>query len=496
MSSFVPHKRFRFLALVALALFSLPLFVAGVSAIASDKIPDKAEVKPVGRESVTHAPFVVTLGKAEVISIDVPFSDVLVADPSIVDVSALNTSKLYLVGTKIGDTNIIILDDTGDIVRRIDVHVTYDLQMIQSTVEKFFPDEDITVKALHDQIVLTGTASNPEKAQRITDLVGTYMGDLIDEEATPDELIVNMLEVQGEQQVMLRVKIVEASRSILKELGIETGANDPASGPIPGSGDVAAQFLTGSQIGLTQDPLGMGQIITDSGVTGIGFLNVVVNALEQENLINTLAEPNLTAISGETAGFLAGGEFPVPVGRDQTGNIVIEFRPFGVSLNFRPTVLSADRVSLQLETEVSSLNFDDGVTFGGGTVTASRIPAFDVRRASTTVEMASGGSLMIAGLLSSSTTKGLSGLPGIKDTPVLGDLVKSDSFQRDESEVLIIVTPYLVKPTGDETNADLVVAKTNNPLAEMFAANIRKKYAIREDDPVFEDDLQFGYILD
>lgn len=186
----------------------------------------------------------------------------------------------------------------------------------------------------------------------------------------------------------------------------------------------------------------------------------------------------------------------MPVGRDQVGNIVIEFRPFGVSLNFRPVVLSDNRISLQLETEVSALNFEDGIPLTGTTSAAALIPAFDVRRASTTVEMASGGSLMIAGLLSSSATKGLSGLPGIKDTPVLGDLVKSDSFQRDESELLILVTPYLVKPTGEDSNADLIEAKTNNPLAEMFADNIRKLYAIREDDPVFEDDLRYGYILD
>src|SRR5690606_5666445 len=147
-------------------------------------------------------------------------------------------------------------------------------------------------------------------------------------------------------------------------------------------------------------------------------------------------------------------------------------------------------------TEVSSLNFEDGVPLTGTTSAAAFIPAFDVRRASTTVEMASGGSLMIAGLLSSSATKGLTGLPGVKDTPILGDLIKSDSFQRDESELLILVTPYLVAPKGDSTNAELVMPKENNPLAEMFIANIRKIFAIREDDPVFEDDLRYGYILD
>lgn len=490
-------------------LLGLVVLCFGVGALPVSA-QEKADIKPVQREGFAQAPFVVTLGKAEVISIEGSFSDVLVANPNIVEVSALNTSKIYVVGKTIGDTNVIVMDDGGEIVRRIDIHVTYDLQAVQAMVEKFFPDEKVLVKSLHDQVVLTGSVSSPEKAERISQLVGNYVSDLQNKSGkTIDQLIVNMLDVQGEMQVMLRVKIVEASRSVLKEVGIESGANDPnelgaqnqfnntAPGDLPhGAGNIAAQLLTASQIGLKQDPLGTGQIFVDPGIAGVGVLNVLVNALEQENLINTLAEPNLTAISGETAGFLAGGEFPVPVGRDQTGNLVIEFHPFGVSLNFKPLVLSSERISLQLETEVSSLNFENGIPLTGSTSAAALIPAFDVRRASTTVEMASGGSLMIAGLLNSKATKGLAGLPGIKDTPVLGDLMKSDSFQRNESELLILVTPYLVKAKGDKSNADLIAAKTNNPLADMFAANIHKLFAIKEDDPVFEDDLRFGYILD
>lgn len=491
-----------------LTLLALPCLALS-SADAYDKVERSAPVSAVQAESISNAPFMVTLGKAEVIPIEGSFSDILVANPNVVEVSALNTSKIYVVGKTIGDTNIIVMDDTGEIVRRIDIHVNYDLMAIQSMVNKFYPDEAVVVKSVHDQVALTGRVSSAEKAQRISDLVGHYVGDLQDEKATTDELIMNMLEVEGEMQVMLRVKIVEASRSILKEIGIESGFNDPDElaaqnlfnndpplGLPGGSGDLVGQLLTASQVGLTQDPLGTGQIFADTGVNGLGFLNVLVNALEQESLINTLAEPNLTTLSGETAGFLAGGEFPVPVGRDQVGNIVIEFRPFGVSLNFKPLVLSDKRISLQLETEVSSLNFEDGVPLTGGGGAAALIPAFDVRRASTTVEMASGGSLMIAGLLSANATKGLAGIPGVKDAPILGDLIKSDSFQREESELLILITPYLVKPTKDGSNADLVEAKMNNPLADMFAANIRRNYAIREDDPVFEDDLRYGYILD
>lgn len=473
-----------------MALVSVLVFAVSAPAGAAVR-GGKGDVQPV---VVANDPFVVTLGKAELISIDREFSDVLVANPSIVDVSALNANKLYLVGTNIGDTNLFVLDEAGEVVRRIDVHVSYDLQAIQSQVDRFFPEEDVSVKAVHDQIMLTGTAANPEKAQRITHLVGHYVGDLIDKEGEIDKYVVNMLEVRGEQQVMLRVKIVEASRSVVKELGLETRFNDGSdlTSSVLGLDNFNAFLSATSRLGLTQDPFGVGEVQFDTGIEGVGLIEFTLNALEQENLINTLAEPNLTSISGETAGFLAGGEFPVPVGRDRDGNIVVEFRPFGVSLNFRPTVLSEERISLQMETEVSALNFDDGVSLDGGLI----IPAFDVRRASTTVEMGSGGSLMIAGLLSSESTKGLTGLPGIKDTPILGDLMESDSFLRDETEVLIIVTPYLVTPYADEEQAEVAPVEKDNPLAQVFAFNLNRIYGIREDDNVFVDDMKFGYLLD
>ncbi|MCD8497006.1 MAG: pilus assembly protein N-terminal domain-containing protein [Alphaproteobacteria bacterium] len=286
------HKRSWYLALAVLALFSLSLMVAGISAFAQDK----ADVKPVMRADLAEGPVIVTMGKAEVVPIEGEFSDVLVANPNIIEVSALNTQKIYVVGKTIGDTNIIVLDDEGEVLRKIDVHVTYDLVAIQAMVNKFFPDEDVTVKSVHDQVALTGTVSSPEKAERVTNLVGHYVSDLQDVFEKPiDTLIVNMLEVRGEMQVMLRVKIVEASRSILKEVGIESGFNDPdetaaqrlfARNPPSnlngGSGNLTGQLFTLPQVGLTQDPLGTGQIFADTGVSGIGFLNVLVNALEQE----------------------------------------------------------------------------------------------------------------------------------------------------------------------------------------------------------------------
>ena len=475
---------------VLLAVFMLPAAVFAA----------KGDLETLQVENKLIAPTVVTLGKAELISVEGEVSDVLVADPTVIDVMAVQSNSLYVVGVNVGDTNIIALDASGNIVKRIDVHVAYDLQAIQSLVNELFPGEDIKIGAVHDQILLTGTASNPEVASKAMNIVGHYVSDLQDEDAPIDELISNLLEVRGEQQVMLQVKILEASRTVLKELGIETYLNDPNEaagttifGANPGSardGVGFGEFATGGGIALSQEAAAITSAVFDTGISWLGLGAVELNALEEQNLINILAEPNLTAVSGEQAGFLAGGEFPVPAGRDQVGNIIIEFREFGVSLNFRPTVLSSSRISLQMNTEVSSLDFENAVTLADLVV-----PGLDIRRADTTVEIPSGGSLMIAGILRSDALEGMSGLPGISKTPVLGDLVKSDQFQRSETELVVIVTPYLVEPYAETDRAQPVPRQENNPLAQAFAANIRKNYDF-EDDGLFALDEQFGYLLD
>jgi len=456
---------------------------------------DLANVKTVASKK----PLQITLGKAELVGIGAELTDVLVADPSLIDVMAVQSDRLYIVGLQVGDTNIIALDERGDIVKRIDIHVTYDLQAIQSKIDELFPNEGVKVGAIHDQIILTGTASNPDVASKISNLVMHYVSDLQDEDGTMDELVSNLIETRGEQQVMLQVKIVEATRSVLRELGIETDINDPNElsgvqifdGLAPSSVSGGTDFLRSvGAVGLSQTPLGAARVVADTGLDGIGQIGVLFEALEQENLANILAEPNLTAVSGEQAGFLAGGEFPVPVGRDNVGNVVVEFREFGVSLNFRPVVLSSERISLQMDTEVSSLDFENAVTLAG-----LEVPGRDIRRAETTVEMGSGASLMIAGLLQSEAVKGMSGLPGVSKAPVLGDLVSSDSFERNETELIVIVTPYLVKPYADKAAVDHVPTKRSNALAQAFATNIRREYGDADSD-LFNGEGGFGYILD
>ncbi len=484
--------------IILVLLFSPGAFVA-VNNVAWAAKGDLASVSY--NSSKISSPLKIHLGKARLVKVRGAVSDVMVADSSIVNVQAVQADRLYVVGTNIGDTNIIALDEKGDVVDEINVHVTYDLATINAFLQEKFPDENVSVDVLHNQIFLTGKVSTPEVATKITNLVGWYAGDVRGAEGAANDLISNLLEVRGEQQVMLQVKVVEASRSFVRDLGIQTLGNDlneATTAPIFGElrpsssrgGPTSLDFRTGGGVGLPNDPAASFRILSGSGVLGLGTLGFFIDALEREDLITVLAEPNLTAISGQQAGFLAGGEFPVPTGRDQIGNLVVEYRQFGVALNFRPTVVSGDRISLQLNTEVSSLDFVNSV--GAGDLI---VPGLDIRRAETTIELPSGGSLMIAGLLQSDAVEGLAGLPGIRNAPVLGDLISSKNFERNETELIVLVSAYLVEPFADKEKVEKLPKQRDNHLAEVFAKNIRKRYA-KIDDEILSLDEPFGYILD
>ena len=532
----------RILAILIGAAFLWALAVGVLVVVAK---PSLAAVPPVSsklKESDGHRADPVlslTMGKAEIVTVEGAITDIMIADPKIADVVALQSNKLYIVGSSLGDTNIIALDKEGNVIKRLNVHVHIDTAAIEDMIHDLFPTEDVRVKMIGDQLALIGTVSTPTVSQKIARLVAAHMGEVQDQSATDvSALIENLLEVRGEQQVMLRVRIVEISRSVLKELGLETFANDPDEagqlvfGRFPSEQNNGLEGLINTVRGtaLTRDSIANGSLVWDSGVNGLGLVELALRALEQDDLANILAEPNLTAVSGEEAGFLAGGEFPVPVGRDREGNIIVEYKKFGVSLNFRPVVLSEDRISLQLNTEVSSLDFGAGITLA-----ELEIPGLDVRRASTTVEINSGGSLMMAGLLKSNNVKGMAGLPGIKDTPILGDLISSRSFAREETELLVIVTPYLVKPFGDNTQAVPVMSQKQpepvptvqdnllsaskkdavmlekvtiepmtdkalrdrplTPLTKVFSKNMRKIYGDRI-GTLPDEKLNFGYMMD
>ncbi len=452
-----------------LALLTSVICYTGVQARA-----DKSNPEMIASFRGPESGLSLTLGKAEMIDVAGMVSDVMVANPSVIDVQAVQANKLYIVGTALGDTNIMALDEGGNVLKRINVHVHIDELTLQNSLDQLFPDETVRAKTVNNQVILTGEVSTPGNASRIQDLATRFTGDSAG--------IINMMNVGGEQQVMLRVRIMEASRNLFKELGVETEVTD--------IGDVLGNRLEGGltlrdSAGLTRDAFGIGTATISKGA--FGPINIVIRALEEDGLVNVLAEPNLTSISGETASFLAGGEIPVPTGRDSQGNIQVQYRAFGVRLSFKPVVLSDGRISLQLNSEVSSLNNANAV---------AGIPGLDTRNVQTTVELPSGGSLMIAGLLQSQTAKGMTGLPGIASVPVLGELFKSRNFQRAETELVVMITPYLVKSVADTEQATAIPAAADTPLAHAFAANLRRVYkGNRLPADLLTPDQPYGYII-
>lgn len=425
----------------------------------------------------------VALGKADTIDLPGNVVDILVANPAIADVGALRADRLYIVGRGVGDTNVLAFDTSGEVIARVEVHVHVDQKTLRDTLTRLFPNEEVEASTVNKDIILRGKVSNPGVANQIVDVATRFA-------STEGQSIVNMMTVKGEQQVMLKVRIVEANRAALRELGVDTDYRS-ISGVLSNSA-VSANTISGT--GLTTDPFSIfSAVINDTG--DFGPLEIGLRALERDGLVNTLAEPNLTAISGETAGFLAGGEFPVPVGTDDDGNIIIEFKQFGVSLNFKPIVLSEDRISLQLSTEVSALADQDGIILN-----SIEIPGLSVRRAQTTVEMGSGNTLMIAGLLQSKTIRALNGLPGITDVPILGELFKSRSFEQNESELIVLVSPYLVKPFAKaiaERKEDVPGERRQQTrLTEGFIGNLRRIYGASVPIPDGDAAAMIGYILD
>ena len=487
---YLKHRNSPFVAILSVLFIFLIALSFGVRSYAA-----KGDLMMLsGMQKKQDQTLVITQGMAEIVDVEGAVSDIMVADPSIVDVMALQANRLYVVGANLGSTNILAVDEAGNVIKRFNVQVKFDDSSIQALVDELFPNESVKIHTLTDQIVLTGHVSTPAVAAQIANIVAHHAGELQGGGGSRpvDEIIANMLTVAGEHQVMLKVKIVEASRSVLRELGLETDVFE-------GSGDAGAltrEAISGASA-LTADPLGIGTLLYNAGRDGTGGIQMTVRALEEDGLVNTLAEPDLTAISGEQAGFLAGGDFPIPTSRDKEGNIVVTYRPFGVSLNFVPTVMSRDLISLQLATEVSSISTQNSLV-----TNSLSIPGFNVRRAETTVELASGGSIVIAGLLQSEVTKSMSDLPGIKDVPILGDLISSESFQREETELLVIVTAYLVKPYADKSAAEKVEAprpaeRQNYALSTAFASNLRRMYGTMDlPQDLFDADGRYGYLID
>lgn len=365
--------------------------------------------------------------KTHEVILPMPIRDVVVGSADVVDVVVRTPTQVYLVGKGVGQTDVTFFDQAGKVMHRVAVDVHLDAEALREVLRQVLPEEkNIRVAGVGDALYLSGSVRNDGSAGQARALARRFVKD--------EANVVTLLKISAEQQVLLHVKVAEMQKTVLKELGVDLATT--GSTGLPGALN-STITTSGSLRGLTQS----GSLFGSVAVSGIDSLMATFSALERQGLIRTLVEPNLTAVSGETANLLAGGEFPIPVSQNN-GAIGIEFKQFGVLLNFTPVVLDPGRISLKLQTEVSAI---DNIT-APVTLSSTRIPGLTVRRASSTVEMASGGSIMIAGLLQNDLTTTLSGLPGIMDVPILGALFKSTSFQRKETELVVIVSVYVVQP--------------------------------------------------
>lgn len=385
----------------------------------------------------------VPMNRAVVVESEVPFSELSIANPGIADISSFSDTSIYVLGKTPGRTTLTLLSPDGKLISNVDVHVTPDIAEFKERLRQILPGENVEVRTANDGIVLSGTVSSTAKLDRALDLANRYAPDRVS----------NLMTVGGTQQVMLKVRFAEMQRSVSKNLSASLAVNGGLSNNKVGLQGGSGVFTNGANVTGVFSGAPYTAPNDIEGTATIGFsagslqFAVLLEALESKGVVRTLAEPNLTALSGQEAKFLAGGEYPIPVASGD-GKIGIEYKPFGVELNFTPVVVDGDIVNLTINAAVSSI--DNTVTLESN---GFQINAFKRRETSTTVEMRDGESFAIAGLLQDDFRDLKGQVPWLGDVPVLGSLFRSAEYQRAQSELVIIVTPHLVTPTRGEVLA-------------------------------------------
>lgn len=425
-------KMKRLLASIAFAATALaPVGTAGISGTAAAQ----TLTRPTNE-------VVVSIGTGQLVGVGGRIADIFIADESVADVQVKSTNQVFILGLKAGETTIYASDDAGNIIWSSVVRVGNNIDSIDQMLTLAMPEARIQTATMNNTILLTGTVAAPEDAAEAERLVLAFVGE--------ETNVISRLRLTTPLQVNLRVRFAEVSRSLVRALNSNMQVFDSTDG-----------FNFGVQRGTdfieesfddSNNVTGAKYVLGESGTSLITqfpqFLGLdvisLLEAAENEGLVTTISEPNLTALSGETADFLAGGEYPIPIS-EGLGSTSIEYKKFGVSLSYTPTVLSNGRISMRVRPEVSELSSQGAVTVGG-----FQIPALTVRRAETTIELGSGQSFMIAGLLQNQWNSSIEKTPGVGDVPILGNLFRSNAFRKGETELVIVVTPYLVKPVDDK----------------------------------------------
>ncbi|MGD2132134.1 MAG: type II and III secretion system protein family protein [Maricaulaceae bacterium] len=468
------------------------------------------------------------LGSSAIVELPIDVADALISNPAVADAVIRTPRRIFILGLEVGTTNAFFFNDDGEQILNLQISVQRDVSGIQDMVDRLLPDSRVTVEALGDNVHVRGTVPSAAAADQVIQIAVRAVD-------TPEQVL-NSLSISGGEQVLLKVRIVEMQRTVVKQLGINLNGTtnfgeftpdvtipylDENGNPVPGVVQVIRDgyFDNTSTIGTNNEFALAGRSLGGLGV-GLGYQNLVgetvqstigatLSALERVGLVRTLAEPNLTAISGEAANFLAGGEFPVPAGRDASGNISIEYKPFGVGLSFTPVVLDDGRISLFVSTEVSELTDQGALELSSGTtvdpdtgevinVPGLVLPGLKVRRAETTLELPSGGSMVMAGLIQDQTAQNVDGTPGAMNVPGLGALFRARDLESAETELVVIVTPYLVSATSEDalsTPSDGY--QTANDWSGFLLGRLNRVYA----SPDFEGEGRgwrgpIGFILD
>ncbi len=466
----------------------------------------------------------VRIGRNKSLLVELPLElrDVMVSAPEIVDAVVQSSNRVHLIAKKIGQSNAFFFDANGEQILTLEISVEQDTAVLDALLHRLLPGSNVRSEILNDTVILTGSVRTPVDSNRASDIASRFIVSTPENDERNKNKVVNMLGVEGEEQVRLKGGVAEVQRELLKQFGINLAADINAGNftwslltanalPLTTAAGLGALPMFGvSTKGDPSDPAvscGAGQTCafgtgptTDSfgnsgAVSGYsgknGSIAKAMRALERDGLVRTLAEPNLTAISGEPAKFLAGGEYPIPV-KDSNGQTSVTFKEFGVGVAFTPTVMSEGRISLKIESEVSELSNNGAIVLD-----STQIPALKKRQANSTVELPSGGSIALAGLISDDVRQNIDGFPGLKDLPMLGTLFRSRDFIKRETELVVIVTPYLVKPVAQKD-----LAKPLDGLAEAsdrkanFMGHLNRIYGTESAAPVGDLKGDYGFIVE
>ena len=429
----------------------------------------------------------VDIGISKSVVIDLPrdIKDVLVADPKIANAVVRSSRRAFIIGNAVGQTNVFFFDAQGKQIAGFDIAVSRDLDGIREAIHEVLPDSDVAVRGIGDSIILSGSVSSPQESQQADDIASGL--------TEKSGKVINGIVVRGRDEVMLKVTVAEVDRSIVKQLGINLSGSLGYGTAVVNFNNNSANPSIASGYSPPLFPINGTPTNTITGSTN--SVTATLQAMEQAGVIHALAEPTLTAISGESAHFLAGGEFPYPSITSCTTTPcppTIQFQNFGVSLTFTPVVLSEGRISLNMLTEVSELNNQNTVTVAGTTV-----PGLSVRRADTTVEIPSGGSLAIAGLIQDETKQDITGLPGLMEVPVLGSLFRSRDFLNNKTELMVLVTPYIVRAVAEKDLArpDDGFADPSDP-ESILLGRLNRIYGVGNPAPPDTYHGNYGFILD